>query len=100
MPEAWIRSNHVDSLKHGRKQPFYHVLADTRDRPGSPVNYVAHENVAHDTPPEALRHPLVDDFFSEFDAMEGRFVATPELRQRYPRQTSAEETESATPDPE
>ena len=27
--EAWIRSMGVDSLTHGRNQPFYHVLADT-----------------------------------------------------------------------
>ena len=31
----------VDSLKHGRNQPFYHVLPDTRDRPGAQLTYVA-----------------------------------------------------------
>lgn len=24
--DAWIRANGVDELKHGRNQPFYHVL--------------------------------------------------------------------------
>ena len=39
--EAWMRSMNVDTLKHGRNQPFYHVLPDTRDRPGAQLTYVA-----------------------------------------------------------
>ena len=39
--EAWIRQMDVDSLKYGREQPFYHVLPDTRDRPGAQLTYVA-----------------------------------------------------------
>ena len=31
----------VDTLQHGRNQPFYHVLPDTRDRPGAQLTYVA-----------------------------------------------------------
>ena len=88
--EAWIRANGVDGLKHGRKQPFYHVLADTRDRPGSPVTYVAHENLLHDTPPLALTHPLLSDFFTGFDAPHGRFIPSDELRARFPREGQTE----------
>ena len=82
--EAWIRSNGIDALKRGRKQPFYYVLADTRDRPGAPVNYVAHEHLIGDTPPEPLKHPLLDEYFSGFDSPSGRFVPTAALRSRYP----------------
>ena len=32
---------HVSELKYGRDQPFYHVLPDTRDRPGAQLTYVA-----------------------------------------------------------
>ena len=82
--EAWIRANGVSTLRKGRAQPFYHVLADTRDRPGSSIYYVAHENVLIDTPSEALRHPLLGDFFVGFDAAQGVFVPTTELRERHP----------------
>ena len=82
--EAWIASNGVAQLKHGRKQPFYHVLPDQRDRPGAPVTYVAHENVLVDAPPEPLRHPLVEHFFVGFDAPHGRHVPSADLAARYP----------------
>ena len=84
MSEGWMRANGVDALKRGRKQPFYQVLPDTRDRPGAPVNYVAHEHLIPDTPPEPLKHPLISELFARFDAPSGRFVPTPELRARYP----------------
>ena len=54
------------------------------DRPGAPVSYVAHEHLLLDTPPEPLKHPLLGDFFSGFDAASGRFVPTPELRASFP----------------
>ena len=81
--EAWMQANGVDELKHGRKQPFYHVLADTRDRPGAPVTYVAQELLDVDTPAEPLQHPLVPDYFERFDAGEGRFVPTAELQRSH-----------------
>ena len=82
--EAWIRSMNVDSLKHGRNQPFYHVLPDTRDRPGAQLTYVAQENILPDTPPEPLQHPMVSEMFDEFDAANGRFVPNSQLRAQYP----------------
>lgn len=84
MSESWIRANGIDSLRHGRKQPFYYVLTDIRDRPGAPVNYVAHELVMVDTPPEPLMHPLTSDYFTTFDQPTGRFLPTPALLERYP----------------
>jgi len=77
--EEWMRSMHVDSLTHGRNQPFYHVLPDTRDRPGAQVTYVAQENVLVDTPSEALFHPLIDEMFTRFDAESGRFEPSDSL---------------------
>jgi hemimethylated DNA binding protein len=77
--EAWIRQMNVDSLEHGRNQPFYHVLPDTRDRPGAQVMYVAQENVVPDTPSEPLLHPLINEMFSDFDVARGRFNPSPEL---------------------
>ena len=76
-------------------------LADEeRDRPGAPVNYVAHEHLLGDTPPEPLKHPLVDEFFSAFDPPTGRFVPTAALRARYAlppgKQDVVAKTEAAT----
>ena len=88
--EAWMAANGVALLKRGGKQPFYHVLPDVRDRPGAQVTYVAHENVLFDTPPEPLTHPLVESFFSGFDAPRGRHVPTPELLAKYPPRRAAE----------
>lgn len=82
--EAWIRSMNVDTLKYGRNQPFYHVLPDTRDRPGAQLTYVAQENILPDTPSEPLQHPMVSEMFDEFDAANGRFVPNAQLRAQYP----------------
>mmetsp|Transcript_33932 Transcript_33932/g.56093 ORF Transcript_33932/g.56093 Transcript_33932/m.56093 type:complete len:441 (+) Transcript_33932:115-1437(+) len=88
--EGWIQTMHVDSLKHGRNQPFYHVLPDIRDRPGAQVTYVAQENVLPDTPPEPLNHPLVDEMFTTFDSALGRFVPSSALRAEYEVEAPAE----------
>ena len=74
-PESWIRAMGVDSLTHGRHQPFYHVLADSRDRPGAQITYVAQENVVPDTPSEPIQHPLADEIFDHFDAGRGVYIA-------------------------
>jgi heat shock protein HspQ len=65
---------HIDKLKHGREQPFYHVLPDTRDRPGAATAYVPHELLLLDTPPEPLQHPLTSSLFERFDAASGRYI--------------------------
>ena len=49
--EKWKASADVQSLQHGEKQTFYHVLVDARDWPADsgnapvPVAYVAHEKL-------------------------------------------------------
>ncbi len=47
--EKWKASADVSSLTRGEKQPFYHVLVDSRDWPADssdvPVAYVAHEKL-------------------------------------------------------
>lgn len=47
--EKWKASAYVPSLERGEKQPFYHVLVDSRDWPPDssdvPVAYVAHEKL-------------------------------------------------------
>ena len=75
--------NNVDSLEHGRNQPFYHVLPDTRDRPGAPLTYVAQENILPDTPSEPLQHPMASEMFEGFDLEKGRFVPNALLRSQY-----------------
>ena len=88
--EAWIRQMDVDSLKYGREQPFYHVLPDTRDRPGAQVTYVAQENIMPDFPSEPLQHPMVAEMFGSFDAAAGRHVPSDGLRSQYPLPTEEE----------
>mmetsp|Transcript_35410 Transcript_35410/g.113825 ORF Transcript_35410/g.113825 Transcript_35410/m.113825 type:complete len:314 (-) Transcript_35410:106-1047(-) len=72
--EAWVSAMHVGHLKHGRMQPFYHVLADTRDRPGDGIGYVPQELLLLDTPTEPLQHPLTASLFGSYDARRGRFL--------------------------
>jgi len=86
--ESWIRAMSVDSLKYGRDQPFYHVVPDTRDRPGAQITYVAQENIVIDTPPEPLQHPIINEMFSNFDATLGRYQPSAELRAKYPSRTA------------
>ena len=81
--EAWIRQMDVDSLKYGREQPFYHVLPDTRDRPGAQVTYVAQENIMPDFPSEPLQHPMVAEMFGSVDAAAGRREPSDGLRSQY-----------------
>ena len=102
-----MRANAIDTLKHGRNQPFYHVLADTRDRPGAPVNYVAQELLDLDTPPEPLQHPLLEQYFASFDQPRGRFVPSSALREVYGEplevfdgsETATDALDEAGPDP-
>ena len=36
-----VQQMRVDQLPNGRHQPFYQILVDERDRPGTMVTYVA-----------------------------------------------------------
>lgn len=82
--EAWIKSMGVDGLKHGRAQPFYHVLPDTRDRPGALITYIAQESMLPDAPSAPFRHPMTAELFTGFEPSTGRHVPSAKLRSRYP----------------
>lgn len=73
---AWKAAMGIAQLDAGENQPFYHVLVDTRDRPGGQTAYVAHEKVVRDSPSTPLQHPLADTLFDGFDG--GRYVARKE----------------------
>ena len=74
--DFWIAQMGVDSLRRGIYQPWYHVLVDTRDRPGGQQCYVCHDNITLwiDPPDSPIRHPDLDNAFVGFDAARGRFV--------------------------
>ena len=63
-------------------QPFYHVLVDDRDRPGSQITYVAEENIralgADDAEP--VSHQAALQLLRPFDAAAGRRAKRPIIR--------------------
>jgi len=59
---AWRVSMNVEALERGTAQPFYHVLVDSRDRPGGQTTYVAEENIMI-RPWCEIVHPLVQRYF-------------------------------------
>lgn len=46
-----------------RNQPWYHVLVDSSDQ----VTYAAEASLEADDDPREVKHPLVAEFFGEFD---------------------------------
>ena len=58
--EEWQAENGVDGLKHGSKQPFYHILVDLRDwedgNPQTAIAYVPEEVLM----PAAVSCPTAD----------------------------------------
>lgn len=58
-PREWKEAMKVDLLTEGPNQPFYHVLVDTRDRPGGMSTYVAQENLRREVAPRPVVHPWV-----------------------------------------
>lgn len=63
--EAWYQRNQTQP---DRNQPWYHVLVDG----SSATTYAAGENLLPDDLGLPIRHPLLDHFFSKFEA--GRYV--------------------------
>ena len=49
-----------------KDDPWYHVLVDGSDQ----VTYVAERNLEPDSEEEAIRHPLLEEFFSSFESGE------------------------------
>lgn len=92
--DDWIERMGVDKLERGRDQPFYHVLVDSRDRPGDQITYVAQENVERPSGaaamrgfPEPILHQVVPKLLlaDSFDPQMGGYAPRPELRTLYPR---------------
>lgn len=81
-PREWKAAMKVDLLADGPNQPFYHVLVDTRDRPGGMSTYVAQENLEVQLQPSPVLHPWVPKFFLGFQ--EDTYVPGQRLRQVYP----------------
>lgn len=46
-----------------KDEPWYHVLVNNAFH----TTYVAEQNLEVDEKPEKIKHPLTDEFFSEFD---------------------------------
>ncbi len=47
-----------------RDQPWYHVLVDGEEH----TTYVAEENIERDETPTPIDHPLLDEYFIEYQA--------------------------------
>lgn len=89
--DEWCSQMNVDQLSKGRRQPFYHVLVDRRDRPGEQITYVAEENAVR--PPtdgpfavEPVEHAMVGEMLrpASFDGARGAYEPNDELRALYP----------------
>ena len=60
--EEWYASIPED-VRPAREQPFYHLLAENNEI--TYEAYVSEQNLITDNSKEPIRHPLVDEFFSE-----------------------------------
>ncbi len=58
--EEWYQS--VARSRPPRNQPWYHVLVDGSDH----TTYVAERNLAAEDRLEPIKHPMLENFFSEF----------------------------------
>ena len=58
--EGWYRANRTQPK---RDQPWYHVLVDG----AAHTTYAAEENLRADDSPLAIRHPLLELYFSDFE---------------------------------
>lgn len=73
---SWVSMMNVGALERGPDQPFYHVLVDSRDRPGGQTTYVAEENIMI-RPWCEISHPLINKYFISTTEGEDR---TPEYK--------------------
>ena len=61
--DEWYESIPEDSRPH-KEQPYYHLLAENDH--SFYVAYVSEQNLLDDLNKEPVRHPQVDELFSEF----------------------------------
>lgn len=64
--EEWYE--HVARSRPPKDQPWYHVLVHG----GEQTTYVAERHLAADESGEAVQHPLIETYFTEFRG--GRYV--------------------------
>eukprot|EP00850_Spirogloea_muscicola_P005345 SM000024S07807 [mRNA] locus=s24:642022:643937:+ [translate_table: standard] len=81
-PQEWQEAMKIDALPKGPNQPFYHILVDTRDRPGGMSTYVAQENIVIQKTNRPVMHPWITRFF--VGLQDGTYVPGSKLRQVYP----------------
>ena len=60
--EEWYNAIPKD-FRPDKNQPFYHLLAENNEI--TYEAYVSEQNLITDNSKEPIRHPLVDEFFSE-----------------------------------
>eukprot|EP00761_Pharyngomonas_kirbyi_P014489 gb/GECH01014519.1/.p1 GENE.gb/GECH01014519.1/~~gb/GECH01014519.1/.p1 ORF type:complete len:286 (+),score=87.41 gb/GECH01014519.1/:1-858(+) len=81
--EEWIEANGVE--QHKVSKPFYHVLADIRDRPLSPITYVSEENIElieNLEDEDLVLNRSLTILFRDFD--NGRYLPRDDLYLQYP----------------
>lgn len=61
--DGWYRRNRTQPEKN---QPWYHVLVDSTDQ----VTYAAETSLILEETPHEISHPLVGQFFGEFDGVQ------------------------------
>lgn len=97
--DIWIKMMGVDKLPLGRHQPFYHVLCDERDRPGSQstpaTTYVAQENC--NLLPSKVASPIENGLITyNFEGFQnGRYIPKSHLRQQYPDQDTVASSDTS-----
>ncbi len=62
--DAWYLNNQTQP---DRNQPWYHVMVDG----SAATTYAAESNLRLDDHPAPIEHPLLEDYFTEFE--EGRY---------------------------
>ncbi len=61
--EEWWMSIPAE-IRPRKDQPFYHLLAENNET--EYIAYVSEQNLLPDASEEPLRHPQIDEFFSEY----------------------------------
>eukprot|EP00747_Dinoflagellata_sp_TGD_P028011 gnl/TRDRNA2_/TRDRNA2_132973_c0_seq1.p1 gnl/TRDRNA2_/TRDRNA2_132973_c0~~gnl/TRDRNA2_/TRDRNA2_132973_c0_seq1.p1 ORF type:complete len:425 (+),score=70.67 gnl/TRDRNA2_/TRDRNA2_132973_c0_seq1:73-1347(+) len=69
-PVAWRANMGIANLPRGEQQPFYHCLADMRDRPGQ-TTFVAEENLVPSAEAFPIEHPFVGELLIQCDEIQG-----------------------------
>ena len=69
--EEWWNSIPAD-VRHARDQPFYHLLAENNDT--EYVAYVSEQNLLGDDLSGPVRHPKVNEYFSDYDTVLNRYI--------------------------